>query len=259
MIRITIVIFILLMFGCKKVAIISVPILVKEDTIRNEINGITKESFVISCGSGCAMTYSPENIEQLDKSIKVKFNVDMYVDEAVTETYKEIYIFSYGNSGEVEKINLEGKNENVLETLMPDAQESFRDFGNRLLMNADKNVKIKTASNKIADQKANQQWLGSYSCRFLRMKEESGDPRGWGTIVITIDKNSAEYQLDSYIENLKKDLTIVRAASDEIVFSEKDNKNSILTISRNNNKYMLKSTFMDKISGNAGSYELKKK
>lgn len=116
----------------------------------------------------------------------------------------------------------------------------------------------KSNQNSFADQKVNQQWIGSYSCRFLRMKEESGDPRGWGTIVITIDKNSAKYQLDSYIENLKKELTIVRVTSDEIVLNEKDNPSSVFTISKNNNKYMLKSTFMDKISGDNNSYEVKK-
>ncbi|UOU98484.1 hypothetical protein MUU74_00615 [Chryseobacterium daecheongense] len=134
---------------------------------------------------------------------------------------------------------------------------SLVDFYNKLNSKASSALSgIKTKSQGI--KKVNQQWIGSYSCRFLRMKEESGDPRGWGTIVITIDKNSAKYQLDSYIENLKKDLTIVRVTSDEIVLNEKDNQNSVFTISKNNNKYMLKSTFMDKISGDNNSYELKK-
>ncbi|PRA91396.1 hypothetical protein CQ046_23275 [Chryseobacterium sp. MYb7] len=39
------------------------------------------KSFVISCGSGCAMTYTAENILQNGiASIKVKFKVEMYTD-----------------------------------------------------------------------------------------------------------------------------------------------------------------------------------
>lgn len=52
-------------------------------------------------------------------------------------------------------------------------------------------------------------WLGNYSCNFLRMKEESADPRGWGMIRIKIKKDSVKFGLDTYIENFEKDLTVV--------------------------------------------------
>ena len=65
-------------------------------------------------------------------------------------------------------------------------------------------------------------WLGNYSCNFLRMKEESGDPRGWGMIRLKI----------------KKDSTFV--------------------ITKNNNKYFLKSNFINETVGETETYELKK-
>ncbi|MFP3593626.1 hypothetical protein [Chryseobacterium sp. SIMBA_038] len=106
---------------------------------------------------------------------------------------------------------------------------------------------------------SDKQWIGNYTGRFLRMKEESGDPRGWGQISVKIDGNSAKFQLDSYVENLKKDLIIINTTPDEITLAEKDNKNSAFTISKNKSKYVLKSSFIDKTVGETSSYELEKK
>lgn len=92
-------------------------------------------SFVISCGSGCAMTYTAENILQNDAtSIKVKFKVEMYTDEQLSNSYYETYFFSYNKNKEIEKINIEGKNENVLSNLMPDAQDSFKEFATEIIL-----------------------------------------------------------------------------------------------------------------------------
>ncbi|WP_454046470.1 hypothetical protein [Chryseobacterium sp. Marseille-Q8038] len=92
------------------------------------------KSFVISCGSGCAMTYTAENILQNGTtSIKVKFKVEMYTDEQLSDTYYETYFFSYSKNKEIEKISLEGKNENILSNLMPNAQDSFREFATEII------------------------------------------------------------------------------------------------------------------------------
>lgn len=101
-----------------------------------------KESFTISCGSGCAMTYTAKSISQQFSVIRVKFNVDMYIDGTMSENYEETYIFSYNNLGQVETVNFEGSEENILETLMPDAQQSFREFANHLMTkeNAHQNI-----------------------------------------------------------------------------------------------------------------------
>jgi hypothetical protein len=110
---------------------------------------------------------------------------------------------------------------------------------------------------KIAQ--SDKEWIGNYTVRFLRMKEESGDPRGWGQISVKVDGNSAKFQLDSYVENLKKDLIVINTTADEITFAEKDNKKSTFTISKKQNKYILKSAFIDQTVGETSSYELEKK
>lgn len=104
-------------------------------TKTNATEGYIKDSMVISCGSGCAMRYSPENISSNDTTIKVKFKVEMFIDEVVSDTYDETYIFSYNKSNNLEKVQQGGKPENVLENLMPAAQESFRKFGKNLMVN----------------------------------------------------------------------------------------------------------------------------
>ena len=95
-----------------------------------EMDSSETGSFVISCGSGCAMNYSSESITQLDSVIKVIFKVEMYVNEQLTDEYDEICMFYYTPSGKVDRIEREG--ENLLESLMPDAKENFLDFGNKL-------------------------------------------------------------------------------------------------------------------------------
>ena len=100
-------------------------------TTANRKNAI--ESFVVSCGSGCAMTYTSGGITRNLPDIKVNFEVQMHVDEELTDTYEEVYIFSYTKLNELSTVHVEGEYDNVLKTLMPDGQRSFRDFGNSLV------------------------------------------------------------------------------------------------------------------------------
>ncbi len=95
-------------------------------------------SFVLSCGSGCAMTYTADSIWGHLPDIKVKFNVEMFVDEQLTDTYNEIYVFSYDSSHKISAVHPEGNKDDVLKTLMPNAQQSFREFANELAKNFDK-------------------------------------------------------------------------------------------------------------------------
>lgn len=101
-------------------------------------------------------------------------------------------------------------------------------------------------------------WIGNFSGSFLRMKEESGDPRSKGMINIQIQKNSANFQLDSYIENIKKDLIILIEKDNEIVLSDKNNKNWTFIMTKNNKKYFIKSNFIDKTVGENETYEMRK-
>lgn len=117
---------------------------------------IEEKSFVISCGSGCAMTYTAEQIIKNESSFKVRFKVEMYVNEVLSDTYKETYLFVYDNSNKIDKIILEGTKRNALETLPKGAQELFREFSknlNRPLEADNKGKNIRFSSSILPYQK----------------------------------------------------------------------------------------------------------
>lgn len=124
-------------------------------------------SFVISCGSGCAMTYTAENILQNDAtSIKVKFKVEMYTDEQLSDSYYEDYLFSYNKNKEIEKITIEGKNENILSNLMPDAQDSFREFAAEII---NRSIHLSQQKEKPANKKY---FSTAKSCEFKNLSNK---------------------------------------------------------------------------------------
>jgi len=101
---------------------------------KKDFSRIKKQSFAISCGSGCAMTYNVKDVYQLNAtSIQVVFEVDTYIDEEQTENFVETYIFDYNNEHNIEKITREGENENVLDNLIGGAQQTFKEFAAELI------------------------------------------------------------------------------------------------------------------------------
>ena len=93
-----------------------------------------KQSIVVSCGSGCAMTYNVKDIKEINSaSIKVTFDVDMYIDEKLTGNYPETYIFIYGNINTIQRVNDKGKNENIKDTFTVSGIKSFEEFGKKLM------------------------------------------------------------------------------------------------------------------------------
>ncbi|SHE76781.1 hypothetical protein [Chryseobacterium vrystaatense] len=136
----------LFMVGCKKDIVASSKIDVKSNKAER-INKNDKTfpkleeikhspSLVISCGSGCAMTYNTKMITQNGLDIKVKFTVDLFINEELSDTYNETYIFSYNSLYKLKKITKESEgNEDFLETQSIDNQRSFRDFAKELIEN----------------------------------------------------------------------------------------------------------------------------
>ncbi|PXY46040.1 hypothetical protein [Flavobacterium hydrophilum] len=121
-------------------------------------------------------------------------------------------------------------------------------------------VIAKNSFNKIQlSENQSTQWRGKYSCNFLRMKEESADPRAYAMIYINIEENAATFQLESYLEDLNKGLFILSCSSTEIILVEKNNKNSKFIITKNNKNFKLKSDLLDKTIGEISTYELVKK
>lgn len=113
-----------------------------------------------------------------------------------------------------------------------------------------------TASKQAAISK---DWQGAYSGSFLRLKEESADPRAWGSIKLNIDKESAKFYLDSYNENVVKELKVVFADAQKVRFVARDNDKQGLTLLLDKNKYKLSGTLMEEIVGVRETYELEKK
>ncbi|WP_316803704.1 carboxypeptidase-like regulatory domain-containing protein [Pedobacter nototheniae] len=122
----------------------------------------------------------------------------------------------------------------------------------------------KTATAPIVQKNTsiNNKWEGTYEGSFLRMEEESGDPRAWGRITITIiaiENKVATFHLDTYIENVQKDLKIVHVNDKEIQLTDVDGKNLILNLSSDKTKYLLSGNLMEKIVGKKETYTLAKK
>ncbi len=103
------------------------------------------------------------------------------------------------------------------------------------------------------------EWQGTYSGSFLRLKEESADPRAWGSLGLNMDKGSAKFYLDSYNENVVKELKVVFADAQKIRFVARDNDKQGLTLLLDKNKYKLSGTLMEEIVGVRETYELEKK
>ena len=97
----------------------------------NEKNENNK-SFVISCGSGCAMTYIEDAKVTNNGSHEVKFKVEMHVNEALTEEYYETYIFKCGSSRSAEQIKLKGEDNYKIEDQHPEIQENLTAYANQL-------------------------------------------------------------------------------------------------------------------------------
>ena len=101
-------------------------------------------------------------------------------------------------------------------------------------------------------------WNGIYKCNFLRIREESADPRAYAMIVITIVNNNATFQLDGYNEILNKKLMVLNRSSNKITLYEKGKTDSQFSIAKINNEFILTSDLLNKITGETATYKLDK-
>lgn len=127
--------------GCKKNNGSEIANPSAKDSVKNKnpiINDNSKEindSFVVSCGSGCAMTYNVKKITDLGKVKEVKFEIETYIDDVLSERNDETFLFYYNQANQIKKIQYKGQKENILKNLLPDAVESFKNFANKLINN----------------------------------------------------------------------------------------------------------------------------
>jgi len=97
----------------------------------NYLENIPSRSFVLSCGSGCAMTYTAKEIEKEESALRVKFDIQTYVDEVESDSFEETYEFYYKDK-QLDKVVKEGEKGDFLQTQMPESQRSFKEFGKQL-------------------------------------------------------------------------------------------------------------------------------
>lgn len=122
----------------------------------------------------------------------------------------------------------------------------------------DKDKILKKWEFESKNDKINNNWNGKYECNFLRIKEESADPRAYAMINIIIKNNDATFRLDSYKEILDKDLLIIGSTPNKIILCERDNKNSKFSITRSNDDFILTSDLLNRTTGEITTYNLKK-
>ena len=107
------------------------------------------------------------------------------------------------------------------------------------------------------DAEINKQWIGNYEGSFLRLKEESADPRAWGQIKLEINNTNAKLNIDSYVENVEINMKLISNSKNEIKFKElSSNKEIVLT--RKLDKILLEGNLIESIVGVKEKYEIKK-
>lgn len=157
------------------------------------------------------------------------------------EKYEIIDIFKFKNySSENTQIQLQQKNNDY----------------HVLLQQYGKSLKTWTFKQNNKLNAINTIWSGEYNGKFLRIKDE-GDPRAWGQIHLNINGKNAKLKIDSYVENVSKDLNIVSESNEELKLKDMaTNKGLIFT--KRNNIYLLRGDLIDTIVGFKEEYELKK-
>lgn len=101
-------------------------------------------AFVVSCGSGCAMRYSAEDIIYNQSCIEVKFKIETFTAGSSDAIDYKTCLFYYDSLNEVSSVRYKGNTDNMLEELPADAQLSFKAFGNKIRKASPKGVASKS-------------------------------------------------------------------------------------------------------------------
>ncbi len=84
------------------------------ETSTSKVSSQDSFSFTISCGSGCAMIYNEQSRITNDSSYEIKFNVETFIDEVLSEEMVEIYVFERDKNGKIINVHLKGSQKNLL-------------------------------------------------------------------------------------------------------------------------------------------------
>ncbi|WP_153398086.1 hypothetical protein [Chryseobacterium vaccae] len=99
-------------------------------------------------------------------------------------------------------------------------------------------------------------WNGKYFGTFLRLKDESADPRAWGQIKLDIHNKKAIFVIDSYVEILQKNLEVLSQSPKELKLKDPSTGKS-LTITKTD-QLILKGSLMESIVGEQKEYKIEK-
>jgi len=89
-------------------------------------------SFVVSCGSGCAMTYSEHKIATKTHASELTLKVEMYVNETLSDEYYETYIYTCNGSNDETDIRLQGTKNFSIEMLHPEIQKKLKSYASKI-------------------------------------------------------------------------------------------------------------------------------
>jgi hypothetical protein len=142
------------------------------------------------------MTYNATEIMRQGLNFRVTFTVNMYIDEVITDTYDETYIFSYDNTYRLKKIVKAGaENEDFLNTQSVSNQKSFTDFAEELVS------EDKKAARSSPDKEVPSQYLGDFSVSVET--EETTTGMASISYYFTIKKEGAVLETNTYHEPIR--------------------------------------------------------
>ena len=202
-----------------------------------------------------AKIYTDKGAFNAFDTISVKKNGNFFIEKSAVTNYKDMHLqrkISYNLF-----IEKKGYKKVVIDvrSFRKQADHAAKDTIDLGLIYLD--MIHNTVENNTSSH-ADTNWTGHYTCNFLRLKEEYADLRAWGMIYLDIDENGARFHLDTYAEDIRKKLKIVHKNPKEIQFAAADNKNLVLTIQLDKNKYQLSGNLMDRAVGVKETYELVK-
>jgi len=91
-------------------------------------------SFVVSCGSGCAMTYTENKAVHNENSFEVTFKVEMHVNEVIEDTYFQTYVFTCDTANKLEQITLQDNPDFNIENEFPIMQENLKRYVSKVCL-----------------------------------------------------------------------------------------------------------------------------
>lgn len=107
--------------------------LVSAKNVNNPLKEIN--SFVILCGSGCAITYTENKIVSNNNTHEVTFKVEMFIYELLSKEYYETYIYFCPMSNNNTEIELKGDDNFNINDLHPELLKQLKLYTPKLCKN----------------------------------------------------------------------------------------------------------------------------